>query len=107
VGLRTVAEGFADRGYLPSGRLVPRSRSDALVTDVKSVAARAVAMATGEIVAVDGTILAQRVESICVHGDTPGAVALATSVRRALSDAGVELEPFAPDDEPPSDDGPW
>jgi UPF0271 protein len=106
-GLRTVAEGFADRGYLPSGRLVPRSRSDALVTDVKSVAARAVAMATGEIVAVDGTILAQRVESICVHGDTPGAVALATSVRRALSDAGVELEPFAPDDEPPSDDGPW
>ncbi|HKE67147.1 MAG TPA: 5-oxoprolinase subunit PxpA [Micromonosporaceae bacterium] len=95
-GLRTVTEGFADRGYLPSGRLVPRSRSDALVTDVAAVASRAVAMASGEIVAVDGTVLRQRIESICVHGDTPGAVALATAVRRALSDAGVALTAFSP-----------
>jgi len=93
-GLRTVTEGFADRGYLPSGRLVPRSRPDALVTDAAAVASRVVAMAAGEIVAVDGTLLGQRVESICVHGDTPGAVALATSVRQALSEAGVALAPF-------------
>jgi UPF0271 protein len=52
-------------------------------------------MASGEIVAVDGTVLRQRIESICVHGDTPGAVALATGVRRALSDAGVALSAFS------------
>jgi UPF0271 protein len=95
-GLRSVTEGFADRGYLPTGRLVPRTRPDALVVDAAAVAARALAMAAGEIVAVDGTVVRQRVESICVHGDTPGAVALATSVRRALSDAGVGLSPFGP-----------
>jgi UPF0271 protein len=53
-------------------------------------------MAGGEIVAVDGTAVRQRVESICVHGDTPGAVALATSVRQTLSDAGVNLAAFVP-----------
>ena len=95
-GLRSVTEGFADRGYLASGRLVPRSRSDALVVDASAVAARALAMAGGEIVATDGTVVRQRVESICVHGDTPGAVALATSVRRALRDAGVGVSPFGP-----------
>jgi UPF0271 protein len=94
-GLRSVTEGFADRGYLASGRLVPRTRPDALVVDPAAVAARALAMAGGEIVAVDGTVVRQRVESICVHGDTPGAVALATSVRRALRDAGIALSPFA------------
>jgi 5-oxoprolinase (ATP-hydrolysing) subunit A len=93
-GLRTVTEGFADRGYLPSGRLVPRSRRDALVTDPRTVAARAVRMAEGEIVAVDGSVVSSRVESICVHGDTPGAVTLATAVRRALSDSGVPLAAF-------------
>jgi UPF0271 protein len=93
-GLRSVTEGFADRGYLGSGRLVPRTRPDALVVDPAAVAARALAMAGGEIVAVDGTVVRQRVESICVHGDTPGAVALATSVRRALSDAGISVAPF-------------
>jgi len=95
-GLRPVTEGFADRGYLASGRLVPRTRLDALVVDPAAVAARALAMSDGEIVAVDGTVVRQRVESICVHGDTPGAVALATSVRRALSDAGISLAPFSP-----------
>jgi 5-oxoprolinase (ATP-hydrolysing) subunit A len=94
-GLRSVTEGFADRGYLASGRLVPRSQPDALVVDPAAVAARALAMAGGEIVAIDGTVVRQRVESICVHGDTLGAVTLATSVRRALSDAGIALSPFA------------
>jgi UPF0271 protein len=94
-GLRPVTEGFADRGYLASGRLVPRTRPDALVVDPAAVAARALAMAGGEIVAVDGTVVRQRVESICVHGDTPGAVALATSVRRVLGDAGISVSSFA------------
>ena len=97
-GLRSVTEGFADRGYLGSGRLVPRTRPDALVVDPAAVAARALAMAGGEIVAVDGTVVRQRVESICVHGDTPGAVALATSVRRSLGDAGISVAPFAGSD---------
>jgi UPF0271 protein len=95
-GLRAVSEGFADRGYLPEGRLVPRSRPDALVTDPALVAARAVAMAGGEIVAVDGTVLSTTIESICVHGDTPGAVALASAVRDALTTASVHLAAFAP-----------
>ncbi len=96
MGLRAVSEGFADRGYLPNGRLVPRGRADALVTEVDEVAARAVAMARGEIVAVDGTVLGTSVESICVHGDTPGAVGLASAVRATLTAAGVPLAAFAP-----------
>jgi 5-oxoprolinase (ATP-hydrolysing) subunit A len=95
-GLRTVTEGFADRGYLESGRLVPRSQPGALVVDPAVVAARALAMAGGEIVAVDGTVVRQQVESICVHGDSPGAVTLAISVRQALTEAGVALSPFCP-----------
>jgi UPF0271 protein len=95
-GLRVVAEGFADRGYLASGGLVPRSRPDALVTAEDEVLARAVRMATaGEVMTVDGTVLAAPVESICVHGDTPGAVALARRVREGLVAAGLSLSPFA------------
>jgi 5-oxoprolinase (ATP-hydrolysing) subunit A len=94
-GLRTVTEGFADRGYTPDGALVPRNRPDALVHDPAEVAARAVRMASdGEVVAVDGSIVAVDVESVCVHGDTPGAVALARSVRTALAGAGLTVAAF-------------
>ncbi|MFC8847082.1 MULTISPECIES: LamB/YcsF family protein [unclassified Micromonospora] len=95
-GLRVVAEGFADRGYLPNGTLVPRTALGALLTDPEQVAARAVRMATEQtVVAVDGTVVPCPVESICLHGDTPGAVASAELVRAALLDAGVTLTPFA------------
>jgi 5-oxoprolinase (ATP-hydrolysing) subunit A len=95
-GLRAVGEGFADRGYLPTGRLVPRTAPDALVTDAGEVAARAVRMALDHaVVAVDGSVVRCRVESICLHGDTPGAVELAVRVRAALQEAGVPLSPFA------------
>ncbi|WP_431912616.1 LamB/YcsF family protein [Micromonospora carbonacea] len=95
-GLRVIAEGFADRGYLPNGTLVPRTAPGALVTDPEQVAARAVRMATEQtVVAVDGTVVPCPVESICLHGDTPGAVASAELVRAALLDAGVTLTPFA------------
>lgn len=95
-GLRVVAEGFADRNYLPNGSLVPRTAPNALVTDPEQVAERAVRMATERIVvAVDGREVPCQVESICVHGDTPGAVASAALVRAALIDAGVTLSPFA------------
>ncbi|MFD2764006.1 LamB/YcsF family protein [Micromonospora eburnea] len=94
-GLRAVAEGFADRNYLPNGTLVPRSAPNALVTDPDEVAVRAVQMATeGTVVAVDGSVVPCVVESICLHGDTPGAVRCAELVRAALIDAGVSLTPF-------------
>jgi UPF0271 protein len=95
-GLTTVAEGFADRGYTPEGTLVPRREPGALVEDAGEVAARAVRMAVeGVVVAVDGTAVDLQVRSLCVHGDTPGAVGLARAVRSALEEAGVRLAPFA------------
>ena len=94
-GMRPVAEGFADRGYTADGRLVPRREPGALVEDPAAVAERAVRMATdGVVVAVDGTALLMPVESVCVHGDTPGAAELARAVRAALTAAGVDVRPF-------------
>ncbi|GAA1797992.1 5-oxoprolinase subunit PxpA [Luedemannella flava] len=94
-GLRVVAEGFADRGYLASGRLVARSAPGALITSTEAVCARVVQLATtGTLVAVTGETIEVPVESICLHGDTPGAVALAHAVRAALASAGVRVAPF-------------
>jgi UPF0271 protein len=94
-GLRPVAEGFADRRYTAEGALVSRRQPGALVEDPAEVAERAVRMATdGVVVAADGTRLRMSVESVCVHGDTPGAVELARAVRAALDSAGVTVGPF-------------
>jgi 5-oxoprolinase (ATP-hydrolysing) subunit A len=94
-GMRPVPEGFADRGYTPDGRLVPRREPGALVEDPAAVAERAVRMATdGVVTAVDGSRLLMPVESVCVHGDTPGAAQLARAVRAALTEAGVTVRPF-------------
>ncbi|WP_116449943.1 LamB/YcsF family protein [Blastococcus litoris] len=94
-GVRPVPEGFADRGYTPDGRLVPRREPGALVEDPAAVAGRAVRMATeGVVTAVDGSTVPVPAESICVHGDTPGAARLARAVRTALTDAGVTVRSF-------------
>jgi UPF0271 protein len=94
-GLPGVPEGFADRAYTPEGALVPRSEDGALVTDPAAVAERAVRMAVdGRVVAVDGSVVAVEVASLCVHGDSPGAVPLARGVRDALTGAGVEVKPI-------------
>jgi 5-oxoprolinase (ATP-hydrolysing) subunit A len=94
-GLPVVGEGFADRGYTPDGRLVPRSAPGALVTDPVAVADRAVRMARdGVVESVGGTDVPVPVASICLHGDTPGAAALAVRVRDALQAAGVPLGAF-------------
>ncbi|MCF6509275.1 LamB/YcsF family protein [Blastococcus sp. MG754426] len=94
-GLPTVAEGFADRGYAPDGTLVPRGAAGALVHDPAVVAERAVRMAAdGAVVAVDGSVVRVEVASVCVHGDTPGAVRLARTVRAALEVAGLRVGPF-------------
>ena len=94
-GLEGVVEAFADRAYLRDGRLVPRSEPDALVVDAAEVAARAVRLAVEhEVASVDGTIVKVAVRSLCLHGDTPGAVDLARAVRDALDAAGVGVHPF-------------
>jgi 5-oxoprolinase (ATP-hydrolysing) subunit A len=81
-GLAAVEEGFPDRAYAPDGTLVPRGRPGATIEDPGEIAARCVAMAA-------------RVRSVCVHGDSPGAVRAARAARAALDAAAVTLEPFA------------
>jgi UPF0271 protein len=94
-GLMPVTEGFVDRGYTPDGHLVPRSDALALITDADAVVERSVRLATtGEVVAADGSVLTMAVSSLCVHGDTPGAVDLAGRVRRGLEEAGVVVRRF-------------
>ncbi|MGW5556594.1 LamB/YcsF family protein [Micromonospora sp. NPDC003944] len=95
-GLPVVAEAFADRAYLPNGALVPRGTPGAVITDPEQVAERAARMATERsVVAIDGTVIPCSVDSICVHGDTPGAVSAAELVRATLIDADITLAPFA------------
>jgi 5-oxoprolinase (ATP-hydrolysing) subunit A len=94
-GLRTVAEAFADRAYTPEGHLVPRRQPGAVLHDPELVAARMVRLATeGRITAVDGTEIEVRADSICTHGDSPGAVEMARALRTALTGAGIEIAPF-------------
>ncbi|KJK12767.1 hypothetical protein UB45_05390 [Terrabacter sp. 28] len=95
-GLRAVSEAFADRAYTPDGRLVPRTEAGAVLHDPAEVAARVVRLAReGVVTAVDGTDVEVRAESVCIHGDTPGAVEMARAVRRELEAAGFEIRPFA------------
>jgi len=95
-GIPAVGEGFADRAYTPEGRLVSRREPGAVLHDPDQVAARAVRMATeGRVETADGTEVAVQIRSLCVHGDTPGAAALARRVRAALEEAGVRVEAFA------------
>ena len=89
-------EAFVDRAYLADGTLVPRSQDGAVLRDVDAIVERAVRLATkGEVVALDGTVVQVRPDSLCIHGDTPGAVGMAAAVRKGLEAAGVELESFA------------
>ncbi|HEY2206689.1 MAG TPA: 5-oxoprolinase subunit PxpA [Pseudonocardia sp.] len=95
-GLDAVEEAFADRGYTPEGRLVPRTEPGALLSGAEQVLARALRLArSGEIVAADGTVLRSAARSLCLHGDTPGAVDMARAVRDGLIEAGVRLTAFA------------
>lgn len=95
-GLRVVEEAFADRGYTPDATLVPRSEPGAMLTSSEQVVRRAVRLASaGEIVAVDGTVLRVDARSLCLHGDTEGAVELARAVRARLDAEGVTVAPFA------------
>lgn len=94
-GIRVVGEGFADRAYRPDGRLVSRREPGAVLTDRAEVARRGAAIAAGQpIPAIDGTELVVGADSICVHGDTAGAVALATALRESLTTSGITCRPF-------------
>jgi 5-oxoprolinase (ATP-hydrolysing) subunit A len=95
-GLRVVAEAFADRGYTPQGTLVSRREPGAVLHDPALVARRMLRLVTeGVVEAIDGSLARVRADSICVHGDSPGAVAMAVEVRRTLEQAGVTLRAFA------------
>jgi UPF0271 protein len=94
-GLAGVAEAFADRAYTADGRLVPRGVQGAVIDDPSLVRSRCVAFATGAPVSsLDGTPVRIVARSVCLHSDTPGAAALAASVRVALREAGVPVEAF-------------
>jgi 5-oxoprolinase (ATP-hydrolysing) subunit A len=96
VRLRAITEAFADRAYRDDGTLVPRSQPGAVLTDPVTVAERAVRMVVdGTVQTVSGAALEVSPQSICLHGDTPGAAVLAAAVRSALEQAGVALAPFA------------
>jgi 5-oxoprolinase (ATP-hydrolysing) subunit A len=95
-GLPVIREAFADRAYTPEGTLVPRTESGAVLADPAAVAARTVRLVTrGSIEAVDGSTVHVTADSVCVHGDSPGAVNMARAVRSALEASGVTLRPFA------------
>ncbi|MEU1104604.1 5-oxoprolinase subunit PxpA [Streptomyces tibetensis] len=95
-GLPVITEAFADRAYTDAGTLVPRTLEGAVVTDPDAVVERSLALArSGEVVSRSGTRIEVRARSLCLHGDTPGAVELARLVRERLESSGVRVEAFA------------
>jgi len=95
LGLRTVPEAFADRAYQADGRLVSRREPGAVLSDVDEISERVVSMVTtGRVAAVDGSSIPIAAESVCVHGDSPGAVRIAQAVRARLTAAGIDIAPF-------------
>jgi 5-oxoprolinase (ATP-hydrolysing) subunit A len=94
-GVTVYSEIFADRAYLPSGRLVPRSSPGAVLHDVTEVADRLIGfLATGRMPVIGGDPIPLAAQSICIHGDSPGALAMARAVSARLRAAGVDLTPF-------------
>ena len=94
-GLRPVAEAFADRNYNPDGTLVSRTQPHAVLHDPGQITQNMIRLASdGQIKAVDGSIIRTEAESICVHGDTAGAVAVAAAVRAGLESSGIDIKSF-------------
>jgi len=97
LGMAVAEEAFCDRAYAPDGRLAARHEPGAVLTDPDEVAARALRLVRDhEVPATDGSVLGLAPTTVCIHGDTPGAPALARAVRVALESAGVVVEPFGP-----------
>ena len=97
-GLAVVAEAFADRAYTPEGQLVSRREAGAVLHDAAKIAERMVQLAReGTLEAIDGSIIKIEAQSICVHGDSPGAVAIAQEIRRRFEADGIAIRSFASD----------
>jgi len=94
MGLRAIGEAFADRGYKPDGSLQPRSEPGSVIESGALVVGRAVEMAGNRsVTAIDGSRIALSAETICLHGDTPGAAVLAWQIRSAFAQAGIRVAP--------------
>lgn len=94
-GIRVAFEAFPDRAYTPEGRLAPRSLAGALIKDPRVAAERALRMAKGgTIVTTDGSVLAMRIDTICVHGDNPSAVELVKDIRAVIEAEGISVVPM-------------
>ncbi|MCF1465341.1 5-oxoprolinase subunit PxpA [Agrobacterium vitis] len=94
-GLSVVAEAFADRAYTPQGQLVSRREAGAVLHDAEKIASRMVQLARqGTLEAIDGSVIKIEAQSICVHGDSPGAVAIAQEIRRRFEAEGIAVQPF-------------
>lgn len=94
-GLTVAAEAFADRAYTAAGTLVPRGTPGAVLSDPERVAAQVLQLVTtGTVTALDGSTVAVRADSVCVHGDSPAAVQLTATLRKRLAAAGVSFKPF-------------
>jgi len=94
-GVAAYAEGFADRAYTETGRLVPRSEEGAVIDDPSQVQAQVLSMVlTKKLTTMNGSSIDMECASICVHSDTDGALALARQLRTALEDSGIALRPF-------------
>jgi len=92
-GLRTACEAFADRAYRPDGTLVPRTQPGAVIDDAAQVLTRLAAIALERaVIAIDGTRVPITLETICVHGDTPGAAGLAARIRATLAASGIDVK---------------
>lgn len=95
-GLKVAREAYADRAITPQGTLVPRSQPGAVIHDEEAVVRRTLKLACeGRVVTIEGKEIDFIADTICLHGDTPGAVRLAAEVRRELGKAGVEVRPMA------------
>jgi UPF0271 protein len=95
LGLRAAGEAFADRAYTPEGALLSRREPGAVLHDPATVAARAVRMARERrVTAADGSEVAVEAETLCLHGDTPGAADLAAAIRAALDREGIAVRPL-------------
>jgi UPF0271 protein len=91
-GLGFIAEAFVDRAYQPNGQLVPRSQPGAVHGDIAQIQRQAVSLARdGTVQCPDGSMVPVRADTLCIHGDTPGAAAAARAVRDALEHEGIEI----------------
>ncbi len=94
-GLRAASEVFADRAYMADGSLMPRGMEGAVITDMAKIERRVVRMATeGTVEAADGTVIPIKADSVCLHGDNPGAAEFASKIRAALEREGIMLAPL-------------